>query len=47
LVAACATCNRAKGSEEWLVWFRAQCFWEAHREDAIYEWMGAARIELA
>ena len=47
LVAACATCNRAKGSEEWLAWFRAQCFWEASREDAIYEWMGAARIELA
>jgi len=47
LVAACACCNQAKGSEDWIAWFRAQCFWEAHREDAIYEWMGAARIELA
>lgn len=47
LVAACAPCNQAKGSEDWRAWFRAQCFWDAQREDAIYEWMGAARIELA
>ena len=39
LVAACAPCNRAKGSEDWRAWFRAQCFWDAQREDAIYEWI--------
>jgi 5-methylcytosine-specific restriction endonuclease McrA len=47
LVAACSGCNRAKGTEDWLAWFRAQAFWEHRREDAIWEWMGVARIELA
>lgn len=47
LVAACSGCNQAKGTEDWLAWFRAQRFWDPRREDAIYEWMGAARIELA
>jgi 5-methylcytosine-specific restriction endonuclease McrA len=49
LVAACAGCNRAKGSAEWMSWFRAQDFWEASREERLLDWlgMGAARIELA
>ena len=38
LVAACAPCNRAKGSEDWRAWFRAQGFWDARREDAIDQW---------
>ena len=38
LVAACAGCNRAKGSEEWTIWFRSQVFWDSHREQQIWWW---------
>ena len=39
LVAACASCNRAKGSEEWRTWFRAQGFWDEGREGEIWAWL--------
>ena len=40
LVAACAACNRAKGSEiDWTSWFRGQPFWDAEREADIWLWL--------
>ena len=39
LVAACSGCNRAKGSAEWLLWFRDQPFWCPSREDEIGQWL--------
>ena len=42
LVAACETCNRAKGSEEWSAWFRRQVFWAQEREQRIWAWVEGA-----
>ncbi len=39
LVAACSVCNKGKGSEHWLAWFRAQSFWSVEREAEILLWM--------
>lgn len=40
LIAACATCNRAKGSElDWTTWFRNQEFWDPGREQRITFWL--------
>ena len=48
LIASCATCNKAKGSElDWMAWFRRQPFWDAAREQKIGQWVRpaeAARI---
>lgn len=40
LIAACAPCNRAKGSEDWLAWFRQQTSWTPWREAEILSWLG-------
>lgn len=39
LVAACAHCNRDKGSQEWTLWFRSQEFWDLEREKRLWEWV--------
>lgn len=39
LIAACQTCNRRKGSEDWLAWFREQEFWQWDRERRIQSWL--------
>ena len=41
LVAACAPCNRAKASADWLAWFRAQSGWSEAREARVRDWCGA------
>jgi hypothetical protein len=41
LVAACSGCNRAKGTDDWVAWFRDQVFWDPGREAAICDWLGA------
>jgi 5-methylcytosine-specific restriction endonuclease McrA len=38
LVAACASCNRDKGSQEWTLWFRRQEFWDVEREKRLWQW---------
>lgn len=43
LVAACAGCNRDKGSGDWQDWFRRQPFWNAAREASIWTWLQPAR----
>lgn len=44
LIAACADCNRAKGSEiDWVRWFRAQAFWDPEREADIWLWLHSPR----
>jgi 5-methylcytosine-specific restriction endonuclease McrA len=44
LVAACADCNRDKGSTlDWVGWFRRQPFWDAGREADIWSWLHPAR----
>lgn len=39
LVAACSGCNQAKGSADWVPWFRQQVFWSRAREEAIALWL--------
>lgn len=44
LIAACADCNRAKGSaNDWVCWFRAQAFWDPEREADIWLWLHSPR----
>ena len=44
LIAACADCNRAKGSEtDWTAWFRGQPFWNPEREADIWLWLHPVR----
>jgi 5-methylcytosine-specific restriction endonuclease McrA len=45
LVAACAPCNRAKASADWLAWFRAQSGWSAAREARVREWVSGEAQE--
>ncbi len=47
LVAACSGCNRAKGTEDWIAWFRHQVFWDPGREAAIYDWLGGSSLRTA
>lgn len=48
LIAACAECNRDKGSAlDWHAWFRQQPFWDAEREADIRLWMHSASVNVA
>lgn len=39
MVACCADCNRDKGSENWIIWFRSKEFWTPEREADIWIWI--------
>ena len=39
LVPACVTCNHSKGSENWLVWYQRQEFYNKIAEELIEEWV--------
>ena len=39
LVACCAPCNLAKGSQEVLSWWREQPFWLLDRELRLLHWL--------
>lgn len=39
LVCCCAKHNSQKSSMPWIDWFRAQEFWSAERESAIWRWL--------
>lgn len=40
MVPACLGCNRDKGHQEVLSWWRARHGWSAFREQRLREWMG-------
>lgn len=42
LVPACGNCNRRKGSNDWMEWFRAQGSYLLHRELAVMRWIEAS-----
>lgn len=39
LVPACRRCNQAKGTMEWLTWFKSQSFYDERRERCILLWI--------
>ena len=39
LAKCCSRCNGAKGSIDVLPWYRPQLFWDAYREDTLFQWM--------
>ena len=44
LVPACQTCNHAKGSQPWLVWFQEQSFYNETAKELIEEWISNKRF---
>lgn len=46
LVPACRACNHSKGSEDWLVWYQRQEFYNIVAQDLIEEWIYNKRIQI-
>ncbi len=46
LVPACVTCNHSKGSENWLVWYQRQEFYNKIAEELIEEWSSKVYYDL-
>ena len=46
LVPACRSCNHSKGSEDWLVWYQRQEFYNTVAQDLIEEWINNKRIQI-
>ena len=46
LVPACITCNHSKGSENWLVWYQRQEFYNKIAEELIEEWIANRHYDL-
>ncbi len=44
LVPACRSCNADKGSEDWLVWFQRQEFYNPVAQELIEEWISNKRF---
>ena len=44
LIPACHTCNHAKGSQHWLVWFQEQTFYNETAKELIEEWISNKRF---
>ncbi len=44
LVPACHSCNADKGSEDWLVWFQRQEFYNVVAQELIEEWITNKRF---
>ena len=44
LVPACHSCNQDKGSEDWLVWFQRQEFYNIVAQELIEEWISNKRF---
>ena len=44
LVPACRSCNADKGSEDWLVWFQRQEFYNIVAQELIEEWISNKRF---
>jgi len=39
VIPACRRCNQAKGSEEWIAWYRVQPYYSAYAELRIKNWL--------
>ena len=46
LVPACPSCNHDKGSENWLVWYQRQEFYNKIAEELIQEWANKKYYDL-
>lgn len=46
LVPACVTCNHSKGSENWLIWYQRQQFYNKIAEELIDEWIANKYYDL-
>ena len=44
LLPACQSCNHSKGSENWLVWFERQTFYNSIAKELIEEWISNKRF---
>lgn len=44
LIPACRSCNADKGSENWLVWFQRQEFYNTVAQELIEEWINNKRF---
>jgi len=44
LIPACSECNHSKGSQNWLVWFERQHFYNKIAEELIEEWISNKRF---
>jgi len=44
LIPACRECNHSKGSENWLVWFQRQQFYNETAKELIEEWISNKRF---
>ena len=43
-IPACRACNAAKGSQDWIAWFRMQPFYSIEKEIRIKQWLHTGRI---
>ena len=43
---ACLACNHAKGSSDWIEWYRQQSFYSYLREYKIKKWLESGSLEL-
>lgn len=43
-IPACRRCNQAKGSEEWMGWYRMQPYHSIHNEWRIKEWLRTGQV---
>jgi hypothetical protein len=47
VIPACKTCNQAKGSEDWIAWYRMQPFYSIYGELRIKKWLNSGVVEEA
>lgn len=47
MIPACKTCNQAKGSEDWIAWYRMQPFYSIYGELRIKKWLNSGVVEEA
>ena len=43
-IPACRRCNQAKGSDEWIAWYKLQDFYTIHGEWRIKEWLRTGQV---
>lgn len=47
VIPACRRCNQAKGSEEWIAWYRQQPYYSEYAELRIKKWLDQGIVENA
>ena len=47
VIPACRRCNQAKGSEEWITWYREQPYHSAYAELRIKKWLDQGIVDNA